>query len=462
MTPIPTAIADQLAQLSAGVEQMRTGMLDREAVTQLCAELLATERANPVAAGAGYRPGDYAPDGRVLEGTFQERMMQVHTRDAGRVAPMVRQSADTVREFQERADGVLILDAIMTEQRGREYDVKQSTFYRQEFAPLLRAMDTQTAGEGLEWVPTMMSNELIRRVNLALRVANLFRMIPMPSNPFKLPAVGVVRRRTGIHAEQTADTGQTKFKVITAGTRGITLTAVKLAARMLVSKEEEEDAIVAVLPWMMEQLVEYLAADWEDTLINGDSVGSHMDSDTTDSDDPRKLANGLRALTQAAQKTDAGNDALTVADLRTNRRKMGKYGIDPSKLAHIVSIGNYVDLLSDPSVITIDKLGPNATILSGQLATVDGAPVVVSEYIRQDLNATGVYDASVMDRSTAITAHTGGFLQGERRGVTVKINETSYDESDQDLLTASMRRAFEPLYPVATEGIVAQAYNTDG
>lgn len=462
MTPIPDAIAQQIAQLTEGVTQMRAGLLDRSSVEQICAELLAAERANPVLAGGGYRPGDYAPDGRVLEGTFQERMMQLHTRDANRLAPMVRQSADTVREFQERADGVLILDAIMTEQRGRDYDVKQSRFYTEEFAPLLRAMDTQTAGEGQEWVPTMMSNELVRRVNLQLRVANLFRMIPMPSQPFKLPAVGVVRRRTGIHAEQTADTGQTKFKAITPGTRGITLTAAKLAARMLVSKEEEEDAIVAVLPWMVEQIVDYLAADWEDTLINGDSVGGHQDSDTTDADDPRKLINGLRALTQAAQKTDAGNDALTVTDLRGNRRKMGKYGIDPGRLAHIVSIGNYVDLLGDPSVITVDKLGPNATILSGQLAVVDGTAVVVSEFIRQDLNATGVHDAVTTNRSTAITVHRGGFVQGERRGVTVKINEHSYDETDQDLLTASMRRAFEPLYPVATEGIVAQTYNTAG
>ncbi len=458
---IPDAIAEQIAQLNTGVEQMRSGLLDRDAVTQICAELLAQERSNPVG-GTGYRPGDYAPDGRVLEGTFHERMAQLHSRDAERLAPMVRQSTDTVRDFQTRSDDVLILQAILSQGGRTDYDVRNSQYYRQEYSPLVRAMDTQTTAEGTEWVPTMMSNELVRRVSLQLRVANLFRLIQQPTPTFELPAMGVSRRRTGSHAEQTADTGQTKFKVITPGTRKITMVAVKIAARILVSKEAEEDAIVAILPWIRDEIVDYLAADWEDAIINGDKDGSHIDSDTTDADDPRKLINGLRVLTQAAQKTDAGNDALTVADLRANRRKMGKYGVDPGRLAHILAIGNYVDLLSDPSVITIDKLGPNATIRSGQLATVDGAPVIVSEFVRQDLNATGVHDASVMDRSTAITVHTGGFIQGERRGVTVRFNEYIYDESDQDLVTASMRRSFTPLYPVATEGIVAQAYNTDG
>ncbi len=461
MTPIPAAVADQIAQLNAGIQQMRDGMLDRDGVERIVAELLATERTAPVGQ-SGYRPGDYAPDGRVLEGTFQERMAQLHTRDAGRLAPMVRQSTDTIREFQQRADDVLILETVMTQGGRRDYNVRTSDYYRSEFLPLVRAMDTATATEGQEWVPTMMSNELVRRVNLQLRVATLFRMIPQPTPSFDLPAMGVSRKRTGSHVEQTADTGQTKFKVLTPNTRKITLVVKKIAARILVSKEAEEDAIIAILPWIRDEIVDYLVADWEDVLVNGDTTATHQDTDTTAADDPRKLITGLRKLTQPPQKTDAGNDALTVADLRGNRRKMGKWGIDPSRLAHIVCIGNYVDLLSDPSVITIDKLGPNATILSGQLATVDGAPVIVSEFVRQDLNATGVNDGVTTTRSTALTVHTGGFIQGELRGITVDYYRELYAESDQDLVTASMRRSFTPLFPNATEGTVAQAYNTAG
>jgi hypothetical protein len=68
--------------------------------------------------------------------------------------------------------------------------------------------------------------------------------------------------------------------------------------------------------------------------------------------------------------------------LRGNRKKMGKYGVDPNELAHILSINEYIDLLSDTAVFTLEKYGPNATILTGELAKVDNVPVIVSEAVR--------------------------------------------------------------------------------
>lgn len=451
-------VAGQVAQLTQAVKDVQSGLLNRDAVEQIVAELFAQQNAagNP----DGYRPDDHAPDARVITGTFQERMAQIHTRDAGHVASMIRKPADFVREFQERSDDVLILETIMRRGGRVDYDVRSSRFYKHELAPLARAMDTATSTEGQEWVPRELSGDLIRRVNLQLKVAGLFRMIPMPTQPFDLPAVGVTRQRTGSHAQQTADTGQTKFKALTPNTRAVTLTAIKLAARVLVSKEAEEDAIIAILPWIRDEIVEYLAADWEDTILNGDTTATHMDSDTTASDDPRKQLLGLRKLTPAGAKTDVGGGVMTVAALRANRKKMKKYAVDPNKLAHITSSSGIIDLLSDPSVITLDKMGPQATILAGQLASVDGSPIIVSEYVRLDLNATGVFDGTTTTKTETLTVHTGAFIQGERRGITTQYLTELYAESDQDAMVASFRRAFSPLYPLATEPTVALAYNS--
>ncbi len=52
---------------------------------------------------------------------------------------------------------------------------------------VIRAMDTQTAGEGQEFVPTAFSPELIRRVALQRKVAALFRNIQMPTPTYTLP-----------------------------------------------------------------------------------------------------------------------------------------------------------------------------------------------------------------------------------------------------------------------------------
>lgn len=462
MSEIPEAIGRALNELTTKVAEVRDGVADRETVDRIANELVELQR--QVQNTSGYRPGDHAPDARAIGGSFGERMEQLHTRDVGYLSGVTRVPEARISEFQARADEVLILDTLMrgrAAKNGDAYDVRQSAFYQEEFLPLARAMDTSTSGEGADWVPRNLSAELIKRVSLKLRVVALFRSFQQPTPVFDFPAMGVSRQRTGKHAEQTADTGQTKFTVLTPATRKVTLTAVKFAARVLVSKEAEEDEIIPVLPFIRDELVDFLAADQEDAVINGDTAGTHQDSDVTASDDPRKNWNGLRKLAISAAKTDGGSDALAVADLRVNRKKMGKYGIEPGSLAHLVSMASYIDLLSDASVITVDKMGPQATILAGQLAAVDGSPIIVSEYCRSNLNASGVYDGTTTTQGSAITVHTGGYIVGERRGVTTEYLRELYAESDQDAVIASTRKSFTPLYTSSTEPTVAVTYNVD-
>jgi hypothetical protein len=129
------------------------------------------------------------------------------------------------------------------------------------------------------------------------------------------------------------------------------------------------------------------------------------------------------------------------------------------QLVHIVGMGSYLNLLSDTNVQTVDKYGPNATILTGELGKIDGAPIIVSEYVRADLNATGVYDGVTTNRSAAISINRRGFFVGERRGMTVQVLRELYAEFDQDAVLCSVRKAFEPRFPAATEPIVAVTYN---
>lgn len=455
------AVAQAVHDLSESVISMQDGMVDRETVERIAAEVMerSREHTEEINRGRGVTAEDLdiAPE-FMRARTPAERIQALHQRPADKVAPLARRDPADVAEFQARADDLLILSTILRR------DPRETDFYAQEYLPALRAaMDTQTAGEGQEWVPTELSSMFIERVNLPLRVAALFPTIQMPTPTYEVPASGVSRRRTGKAAEQTADTGQAKFKAVTPGTRKVTLSAVKLAGRVLVSREAQEDSIIPMLPFIQEELRDYIAADLEDAIINGDTTATHQDSDVTDADDPRKLWNGLRdiAASLTGARIDGGDTKLAVADLRANRKAMGKYGIAPANLAHIVSIAGYIDLLDDSSVLTLDKYGPNATILSGELARVDNVPVIVSEYVRDDLNATGVHDGVTETQTIAITAHTRGFFRGQRRGVTVEILRELYAESDQDAVIASIREDFKPRYPT-TENVVALTYNLPG
>jgi hypothetical protein len=93
----------------------------------------------------------------------------------------------------------------------------------------------------------------------------------------------------------------------------------------------------------------------------------------------------------------------------------------------------------------------------GELGKVDGSPVVVSEYVRQDLNATGVQDGVTTNRTVAISVRTDGHVVGNRRGLKGEVLRELYAESDQDAIILSTRKALTSRYPAET--VVAVTYN---
>jgi HK97 family phage major capsid protein len=442
-------------ELREAVAELHAGRADQEKVDRLSEEMMELRAQLDAAtqARSGYLPGDELADARMPLG--MDTLAVSFEASVPAAAAMLHRPEPDVADFREKSDNLLLLAAAM------KADPRSLKYYEQEFLPSLAAMDTQTTAEGKEWVPTVMSSDLIRRIELALKVPALFRSLEMPSNPYDMPGVGVARVRGGKAVEQTADTGQTGFKKITPATRKVTLTAVKFAAEVLVSKEEEEDSLIPVIPFLRDEIVTTLAFDVEDCTINGDVAGSHQDTDVVAADDPRKNWDGLRKLVQAATKTDGSAAVIDSTKLRVNRKKMAKYGVDSSQIVHIMSIAGYINLLGDTNVLTVDKYGPNAVIKVGELASVDGIPVVVSQFVRDDLNATGVYDGTTTTKTAALTVNTNCFVYGNRRALTLQMLRELYAEYDQDALAVSLRKAFAPIYPLATEKTVALTYNTN-
>jgi HK97 family phage major capsid protein len=439
-----------VSQLTVAVQEMSAGKVDRETIENLADEVTRLQaEVDASKPREGFVPEDLLPArGKNLG------LAELHQIPAAVGARLTGKNEDDLAEFHRASDNLLLLSAA-TKKSPRELN-----YYADSFIPAMgAAMDSVTATEGDEWVPTLLSGNLIERVELALRVVDLFQQIEMPSNPYEIPGFGL-RVRGGRASENTADTGQTGFRKVTPLTRKITLTAVKFASEALVSKEAEEDSLVPILDFIRGEITSQLAVDQEDAVINGDTTGPHMDLDVTDPLDPRKNWNGLRKLAVAGAKTDGAAAILTAAMLRVNRKKMGKYGVDSTQLVHIIGIGQYINMLSDANLLTVDKYGPDATILRGELAKVDGIPIIVSEYVQQNYDATGVVSVTGANniKSIALTVNRNGFLIGNRRSVTVQLLTELYAEYDQDAVAVSMRRAFVPRQ-VATDPLVALTYN---
>ena len=334
--------------LWATAEEVQAGSLDRRF------QFTPSRAMNPVdPVVVRSANGDYAPAPRI--GEFTEAR-----------AKAIRNFQQTVADMQ--VFGMMISRNTMSGEEGFQI-AREHPAFRDRWQRVLRAMDTDTSGEGVEWVPTGIGASLHEKIRAVGKVAPLFMRINLPTNPWKWPLEGADATAYRV-AEPTSDTA-TKVGASTPGTGGATFDAEIFGARSIFSKSLEADSALAILPYVQRKLVQAFVNAEERAILDGDTDGTHQDSDTNSAGatDAAWAWDGLRkrALANAGSN---GNGALTVALLHGIRAAMGKYGMNPADLAFIVGVSSYYDLIADSNVLTVDKFGPNATILNGQLGSV--------------------------------------------------------------------------------------------
>lgn len=320
-----------------------------------------------------------------------------------------------------------------------------------------KALTSTGSGTGDEFVPTDLSAELQRRLYLSSDLAALFaaREVDMPSQPYEYP---LSTTRPTFYLETTENTAATASD---PGTAKITLDAKKLMGRIDFSYELEEDSIVPVLPFVQQELGEAAADAYESAIINGDTTATHQDTDTEAIPKAAERAYaGLRKLALAITqlKLDLSTGGLSEANLRAMRKAMRKFGVRPRDLVWIVGPAGINDVMAIANVSTLEKYGPKATILTGEIAAFMGIPIITSERCREDLNASGVNDGVTTTKGSILLFRQDYFLTGRRRDFTV---ESFRDiKSQQFNIVASFRRAFKAKEtPSATIRSVVVGYN---
>lgn len=374
-----------------------------------------------------------------------------------------------VKSFQQLNDDVYLLSQ-MLDRRPQDLEL-----YKQlQQHPLIKADDhydstgrattpyTSTASPdyGAEWIPLGFSSDLIDIIRLELKVAALHRRINMPTPQYKLPVVG-----TDMTAYLVAETVDTTSMIAPTHSRPSTgapvvLDAVKIGSMVYFSEEITEDSLIPVIPYLKESMARAMANAQENAVINGQGSGA-IDTGASGSD-VRMAWDGYRKCAQSAAKvslsgwTVGGSYAAGTGLLRSMRAKMGKYGTDPKNLVWITSIAGYHQMLGISEVLKLNEYGPQATILSGELGKFDGIPIIVSEFVANNLNAAGVYDGVTTGKTIIALVHTPSWVFGDRRAITVKTKDNP--EYDNHLLVCHQRLDFQPLYAVASNYIVSLGY----
>lgn len=255
----------------------------------------------------------------------------------------------------------------------------------------IKALTSTGSGTGDEYVPTGMADQVWMDMFLAARVAGTLDTVNMPTDPFDLPlGLGSVTWRKG-----TQNTATTHSDPATAKS---TLTTTELVTEQRWSYTLDEDSVVAIMPLLRAELSRSGGEMIDDFLLNADATNAATGNINLDDADPDDTSyyltdgqDGIRhqwIVDNTAQDVDA-NGALTDADITAALTLMGKYAADPRSVVMVMDVNTYLNgILATGTgapgeyVITLDKLGPQAVVSTGQLAAYRGIPLLASSQHR--------------------------------------------------------------------------------
>jgi len=256
-----------------------------------------------------------------------------------------------------------------------------------------------------------MENEVRRRLVIAPTLRNITMQTNVMTFPVN-PEAGLGQWVTNAQFGTTDSKGNT----LTHQLKEVTLNAYKVATNEYLAYEEEEDSLLAILPVVRDAMIRRVARTVDRAFLLGAGAGA----------DPVK---GLATYDVASTVTlDISNaDKMTVAKLRAMRADLGAWGLNPSDIVFVVSTEGYYDLLEDTLFQTMDKVGTQATALTGQIGLVGNTPVLVSA----ELPAKA--DTAV----GAICYAPANFLVGNQRGL--RFDTQDLVETQRKVLVSSLR-----------------------
>jgi HK97 family phage major capsid protein len=218
---------------------------------------------------------------------------------------------------------------------------------------------------------TIFSQRILRDMQKLMVVGNMFEELPMTSKLLTMMIEPDSQIATWVDST-TYGTEATTGNEIKAALTETTFRTYKLASKAYMTDETEEDAIVALLPIIRRHLVESHVKAIEIAFMTGDGSGKPLGLLSAASVDSMK---------KATAATSDGTVRVTAKMIQVLRRNMGQYGLDLSKLALVVSMDAYFDLLEDEEWQDVNQVGVDSSLkLQGQVGRIYGLSVLVSNY----------------------------------------------------------------------------------
>lgn len=309
--------------------------------------------------------------------------------------------------------------------------------------PAVEKAFNDVAGTGAEFIPDEFSTSLHEPWEVFGSIRSLLQTQEVDRNTILLPRLD--RGTRPFIKGQITSNDPALYQATNLVTAQKSISIAGLATRLILDDSAAEDSAFAIVPLVRSTLAFDIEAAWEDCSINGDTTGAQDDLanwnlrnlwGTTPalgtSSDHRRLFNGWRKLAfdKASGVTMAGGGtAMDFDDIISALGQMSTYGVSDNVLivSPEVMVGS---LMKMSETKTLDVFGANAVILKGQIASVMGMPIIMSEYMPNDLNAVGVFDNVTKTQSGCLVVSMGSYWEYLRRGITV--------ETDKDITSGAI------------------------
>jgi HK97 family phage major capsid protein len=255
---------------------------------------------------------------------------------------------------------------------------------------------------GANLVNQDLASSLEERVYLESAVANLFRAqeIQMPTSNFDIPLL-TARADFALTSENANATN----KEPTIAKK--TLNSKKFTGLCEYSYELDEDSIIAVLPMLQDQMAKGAADALEGAILGSQAkaiaAGTVLTSPAMAIFDMGLMGQATVGVagTSSAVQTTSDTFVDSSGDIAAARGKMGVAGIDPNALVLIITPKAYGELVGSTDLVTFDKLGSQATLITGSIGQIFGINVLVSDQF-PSVPATGLYDVFSGTGGTAL------------------------------------------------------------
>lgn len=292
------------------------------------------------------------------------------------------------------------------------------------------------------------------------RLESVFDVLPTSGGSTLIPYLGDGIRPYLVNPPTSDNPADYTPSSVTTNQR--TVVVRKFAIAVQLNTDSVEDSVIPVIEQIRSRIARAMASGFEDAIINGDDSATHQDAIATwnasglwgsaglgTSADHRRAFQGLRkrALLLTGMAVDQNASQTT-----TGARQLMNLLPGPVQSGSGIFVCNpqyAIKLLTDANLVTADKYGPNATILSGEFGSMFGKKVIISDLMTADLAASGLYTGSGATTGL-IYLNTDRFKIVQKRGFNLEMEKSIL--KSVTYLVGSITKSFVNTHPTDGAG----------